>query len=356
MKRVLLVLSAVLWLIPLEMVNWMCLALDYLFYRGYKNIKVKPPLFVIGMPRSATTLSFNLLGSDTGQFTSMKLWEILFAPSVIQKKFFLLVNRLDHRMNRVIYRIISRFDNFFFRKIENNHPISLFNREEDDYLFLHVFSTLSLTFLFPRSKNLIPLQQFDEKMTGRKKKFLMNYYHGCIQRHLYIAGSDKRYLAKSPSHTPRIRALTKRFPGCRFVYMLRDPLFCIASTICLFRQFRKIFISPIDDKEITATALSLADQWYAYPLKGCIDLRGYTMCILTFNEITGNAWFAIRKVYEDLGLEFTNDYEAILLDSARHIGSYKTKNSYTPEEFGLTAESIHKRYDYVYREFPGLRG
>jgi hypothetical protein len=38
------------------------------------------------------------------------------------------------------------------------------------------------------------------------------------------------------------------------------------------------------------------------------------------------------------------------------VAQHKTKNKYSPEEFGLTSEIIDERFDYVYRNYPGLKG
>ncbi len=326
MKRIFLNSCLIVWLFLIEIITWVCLALDNLFYSGYKKIEIRSPLFIIGMPRSASTLCHKLLGSDTDNFTTMKLWEMLFAPSVIQKKLIHLIIRLDHKMNRFISKGVSRFDSYFFRKMENNHPISLFNWEEDHFLFLHIFNSASLAVLFPRCKRLLLMQRFDDEVPECRKNFHMNFYKSCIQRHLYVSGRGRRYLSKNPPNSPRIKTLQSTFTGCQFIYMLRDPFYTIASAICLFKQFRKVFFLHSDDQQITSITLSMADLFYYYPLIECRDLKGKTLSIVTFNEITRDAHQALRNVYDHLGMQFTNEFEEFLLNSTRIINGHKTKN------------------------------
>jgi len=346
----------IIWYILTLVINWICLALDNLFYPGFKKNELKPPVFIIGMPRSATTLCQNLMSSDIHHFTSLKLWEILFAPSIIQKKLIIYIKWVDNRLNGYIFKSMYHFDSRLFRKMENHHPISLFNMEEDNFLFLHTLTAPALSVLFPKWKNISILRRFDDEIPECRKKFEMSFYKGCIQRHLYVFGMDKRYLSKSPPNNPKIRTLQATFPGCQFIYMLRDPLYTIASATCIFTQFRKMFLLHTDKQKISYATLLMADLFYNYPLIDCSDLKGKTLFIVTFNEITGDTHAAIRKLYDNLGIEFTNEYEEFLLNSKSTVQLHKTKNKYNPEEFGLTPEAIRERYYYIYRDFPDLKG
>src|SRR5215203_4788638 len=69
----------------LIIVNRTFMALDWIIFPGFRNKQLGNTCFIIGVPRSATTYLLNILAKDTKHFTSFKLWEILFAPSIIQK-------------------------------------------------------------------------------------------------------------------------------------------------------------------------------------------------------------------------------------------------------------------------------
>ncbi len=332
------------------------MGLDNLFYPGFKKTEIEPPVFIIGMPRSATTLIQNIIINDASHFTCPKLWEILFAPSILQKKLIKQIIKLDKRVNGFIYKRFKRIDNYLFRKMENHHPISLFSVDEDNYLFLHTFTAAALAVLFPKCKNISILRRFDDEIPENRKKFEMSFYIGCIQRHLYVFGKGRRYLSKSPPNNPKIRTLQATFPGCQFIYMLRDPLYTVASATCIFAQFRKMFLLHTDKQMISYGILLMADLYYNYPLIDCNDLKGKSLFIVTFNEITGDAHATIRKLYDNLGIEFSSEYEDFLLNSKNTVQLHKTKNKYNPEELGFTPEAIRERYGYIYRDFPDLKG
>ena len=349
MKRAILIGVWIPVIILVEFINWTCLALDFLFFPRFKKVTIKPPHFIIGMPRSATTFCYALLLSDSRNISSMKLWEILLAPSIIQKKLILFIKQTDNHLNNIIYKTIYTIDHHFFKQIDSIHPISLFNNEEDDYLFVHVFASLSISFIFPESDRILSLRKFDENLTKRQKHFLMSYYRSCIKRHLYVFGKEKRYLAKSPSHTPKIRTLMEYFPDCRFIYLLRNPLDAIASTITLFQKFKEIFFLTLSKNEIIDLTLDLADSWYQYPLVSNKPLLNKAVFIVPFYQLVTHPYDSICGLYKKMNLEMSDSYceslRQIVLDSV----NFKSRNRYLPEEFGLSRETIDKRYSFVYQ-------
>jgi hypothetical protein len=240
--------------------------------------------------------------------------------------------------------------------MDNHHPMSLFKREEDIFLFLHIFDSPALDVLIPRVTRAILFKRFDDEIPEHRKKRQMNFYKSCIRRHLYVYGRGKCYLSKSPPNTPRIKTLQSTFPGCRFILTLRDPFYCIASAISVIKQFRANFLLPSDDQKVVPAHLAMADLFYYYSLIECSELRGKQLYVVTFNEITKDAPHTLRNLYDHLGIEFTNEFERFLLDSTDFIHEHKTNHNYKPEDYGLLPEVIRKRYDYVYREFPDLKG
>ncbi len=349
-KSLLIILS-----IPILAINWLCLALDNLFYPGYRKTEIKPPVFIIGMFRTATTLCQNLMNNDIHHFTYFKFYELLFAPSVIQKKLVNQVIKLDKKTNGAIYKVASRIDRLIFLTLENHHPMRLLTMEEDHFMYCNTLTAPALWMLAPGVfKQYTVLKRYDDQMPPRIRKFDMYFYKTCIRRHLYVYGRGRRYLSKSPPNSIRIRTLQAAFPGCQFVYMLRDPLYVTASSISLFVQFRKLLLLNTDIEYMTSVTLEMSELFHKYPLLECSDLKGKTLFIITFNELISDACNAIHELYDNLGIEITDEFERFLLNSKSMVSHHKTKNKYNPEQFGLTREMFLKRFDFIYRDFPDL--
>ncbi len=94
-KRMLVMLILFPLYILIELANWLGFLLDEIIFPGYRRQTVNTPVFIVGVQRSGTTFLHRLMDRDNINFTSMKLWEIIFAPSVIQKKVFNMIGVLD---------------------------------------------------------------------------------------------------------------------------------------------------------------------------------------------------------------------------------------------------------------------
>ena len=60
----LLVLGAIPLLVAVQLLHWLTFLLDEIFYRGYRDVPVRQPLFVLGPPRTGTTHLHRVLSED----------------------------------------------------------------------------------------------------------------------------------------------------------------------------------------------------------------------------------------------------------------------------------------------------
>ena len=67
---------------PVFVVSQLTLALDHLFFPGFRDVQVKRPLFIVGQPRTGTTYLYRTLARDTGCFTCFRFIDFLF-PSIV---------------------------------------------------------------------------------------------------------------------------------------------------------------------------------------------------------------------------------------------------------------------------------
>ena len=105
---------------------------------------------------------------------------------------------------------------------------------------------------------------------------------------------------------------------------------------------------------MTSVSLEMTDLFFKYPLLECSDLKGKVLFIITFNELIRDAYNTIHELYDNLGINITDEFERFLLNSQSMVSNHKTKNKYDPEQFGLTPEMFRKRFAYIYRDFPDL--
>ena len=72
-----------------------CVFIERILLGALIRPKPNPMVYIIGAPRSGTTRMHKLLADDQTQFTAMRMWELFFAPALIQKKLFRLFGKID---------------------------------------------------------------------------------------------------------------------------------------------------------------------------------------------------------------------------------------------------------------------
>lgn len=348
MKRFILIGFLSLVFVLVEIVNWTCLFLDNLLFPSWKKIRVVAPVFVVGMPRTGTTRLQSVLGADKIQFSSMKLWEMLFAPSVLQKKFFILVARVDRLTHGFLSRPLHKLDQYAFRQYKPAHPTSFFGMSEDDLLLIHIFSGLFLIFLFPSKKNLKAIIRFDDTPNETRNLRIIRFYKHCIMKHLYVFGEHKTYLSKSPGHTPKMNYLTRIFPDCRFICTFRKPEQVIPSAISLFVRFCEIYYTPYQVNRIVNRTFEMADYWYPHPLEIFKTLQKSRYILVNYTALTQDIRSVICNIYNHFNITLGASYDTLLTDMQAQ--SYISAHQYSAEKFGLTAGQIRQRYNPVYEE------
>lgn len=351
MKKVIFYTAFILVYIVVETFNWAGLLLDELLFPDYKKTEIKEALFIIGMPRSATTFLFDTLGEDRERFTAMKLWEILLAPSVCQKKIVLLLLKIDKKFNYFLRKKLQKWEMRIFSKYSYIHPISLFRIEEDDYLLLHNLSSSILVFIFPGMKKYRSISRFDSKLSPKKQKKIMTFYKKCIKKHMYVFGKDRVYLSKSPSNTSKLQSLKNTFKNGKFVYMLRIPEKTIASTLSMYRAYSDTFYTRTDSKGFVDETLSVADYWYSYPLERIDTWEDGSALILKFEELTSRPDTAINKLYKRFGYEISVEFEKKLNEKKNNSTRYRSLHDHSLDMYGLSESDIRMRYSKVYKRY-----
>lgn len=96
LKRVVVISLLFVCFPPLMVWNHVGFFLDDLLYPDWRATGIHKPCFIVGNARSGTTWLHRLMvTSMEDNFTTFKTWEILFAPSIVWKRLFLTLHRLD---------------------------------------------------------------------------------------------------------------------------------------------------------------------------------------------------------------------------------------------------------------------
>ena len=245
--------------------NRIFLLLDYIFFPQFIRQKIKDPVYIIAAPRSATTFLLHSLAQNRDKYTCVKLWEIIFAPSILQKYCWISVFKIDSYLLSPLKKSVRVFENLIIGKFSKIHVIGLELPEEDEGFLLWNFSTLYMTFFYSDSDFFENFYQFDRSMKPKAKIRIMNTYSNYIKRHNFVFNrkGDRQFLSKNPLMMNKINSLHGIFPEARIININRDIADTLPSTLALNRSIYAAFTSIKTNESVESQTIEQLIAWYA---------------------------------------------------------------------------------------------
>ncbi|MFO7976220.1 MAG: sulfotransferase [Candidatus Hydrogenedentota bacterium] len=336
MRRLLLLCGIVPVLFVSQTVHWLCFFIDELLFPGYRKIQVKEPLFVVGVPRSGTTYFHRLLSGDEGRFTTMTLGEIYLAPSIIQRRIFRGLGRVDAALGGFGRKAVDALDRRFFRKLKNLHPQSLFKPDEDEQVLSPIFCSASLAFVFPFESEMAHLIRFDDDVPPRLRRDIMWFYKKMIQRHMYVHGPEKYYLSKSPSFSVKLRSIRETFPDAKAVCNVRSPYECIPSLASLGKFYWDAFGNTTKGDRFRDSFMEISHSFYQAPMNVLPEWPENQYAFLLYPDLMAHPKTCVEDIYARFGWSISREYERFLAEQERKQKQYKSKHVYNMEDHGVT--------------------
>lgn len=320
---------------------------DDLLYADYRAVPVGKPIFIVAAPRSGTTFLHRMMSLDP-QFTAFKLYETMF-PTVSGYKVANRVATTNGKLGGLIGRVRARLDDNYFGAWEGLHDTGLSQNEEDEALWALAYATPAIWLVLPFPEQFEHLRFVDRLPNGKRQR-LIDYYRGCVQRHLYTH-PDRTLLGKNVLLPSRFGIVTAALPEARFVHVLRHPYEALPSTLSLFTIPWRWHSPNIRQDGPEARALArLTIDYYRFlhqkTLESERDGSRRFHCI-HYRDLLSDPAARVFEVYEHFGLELTPEVRARLLESASQQKKFKSPHQYSLEQFGLTK-------DYVYGELREL--
>ena len=331
------------------LMHWFFFFLDDILFPAYKTQPIEKPLFILGNLRSGSTFLHRLLSRDAETFTSLTIWEIFLTPSVTQKKITQWVSRLDHKLGGHLHRWLYEYDRQTLRKYKI-HPISFFQPEEDGNILFHIWDSWWINFMFPFADEMPDYQHFDQALSTEHKHRIMAFYKSMLQRHLYATGK-KYFVAKNPAFSPKIATLKQFFPDARIIYLVRNPLDMLPSTISMVNYARRVFTEPKEKWLYLDEIIEMTKHWYNYPLKYLDTHPSPRHLILNFEDLIHRPEQVLRSFYEQFGYPDRPGLDAIVDQAVKETLSFKSDHVYSYEEMGFTREQIIELYADIFERF-----
>lgn len=336
----------------LELATWGGFLLDDLLFRGYRKQQVHEPVFIIGNPRSGTTFLQRLMSRDVDNFTSMKTWEILFAPSITQRRFWHALSALDDRLGGHVKSWAKAVERRYGTELVT-HRLSLKEPEEDEFILLHIWSTVVINVFSAIMDEALAYTHFDRALPRAEKERITAFYKRCVERHAFAHGveNERHHLAKSPCFSPKIESLWSAFPDAKFIYLVRNPLDVVPSYVSLLDLQWSILADPLEEWAGRDYVLEMIRHWYTYPLDRLAAAPSHRYAIVRYDDLVSDAERTVTDVYGRLGLEVSPQFGQVLRTATERERHYVSNHSYSLENMGLTREQLVSAFRDIFERF-----
>jgi hypothetical protein len=302
---------------------------------------IRRPIFVVGLPRTGTTILHELLAQDPANRVPMT-WEVMHPWPPPERATY----ETDPRIARVekhfagVDRLLPGF--------ESMHPMGARLPQECVALTAHDFASM----IFSTTHRVPGYQAWLEQADLR-------WVYASHRRQLQYLGwrcPAERWVLKSPGHLWALDALLAVYPDARIVQTHRDPLKVIASLTSLVTLLRSMASDRIDP-------VAIGEEWtgrLAAGLERSMTVRasgllpGAQVFDMHFGDFIRDEIGMVRRIYAHFGLGLSPEAESgmrrfLAANPRDKHGAHR----YTLEAAGLDPAAERRRYA-AYQERFGI--
>jgi len=297
---------------------------------------IRAPLFVLGLPRTGTSILHELLALDSAVRAPMT-WEVQHVWPPPERATF----ESDPRIAEV-ERHYASLDRILpdFRRI---HRMGARLPQECVALTCHDFASL----VFHTSHRVTRYQAW----LDRAELDWVYASHRRQLQYLQWRAPATRWALKSPGHLWSLDALLRAYPDARIVQTHRDPLRVVASLVHLVTVLRGLASDDVDPREIGADwTIRLADGLArTLAVRRAGALAPERVFDVQFADFVGDEIGTIQRLYAHFGWELSAEAEARMRRYlAAHPKDAAGGHAYRFADAGLDPAAERRRYgEYV---------
>jgi len=333
------------------LVGVVCLALDHVFFPGFRRVPIEKPVFVVGNARSGTTHMHRLLCGDEGRFSYFRTWELL-VPSILQKRLVRFVASLDERLlGGAIERRLRGREDLTLAEVRKMHDWRLDAAEEDEFILFHNWSSASLTLIFPYMRGLEYLFDVDRRPKHERERVL-GFYRSMVRRQIYLYGGTTVHCSKNPTFVLKMRSILEAFPDARFIYMSRHPDDTIPSLLDVMGQYWEAMgTAPSIVDESLRLLGELQIEQYRYAAELLDELPTDQCCEVRYPDLLESPKKILETVYARFGLPISEEYARFLDEEERKSEAYESEHEYDRSAHAGIRERARRERPALFERF-----
>jgi hypothetical protein len=291
---------------------------------------VRRPLFIIGFPRTGTTLLHKLLAQDPNVHVPLQ-WK-LYSPlpmNVPQEE----IERRIREANSLL-----RFAAMIAPQWSIIHPTNAEEPEECIFLL-----TDNLTYVLRAN-----IPAYVEKYLHTDLKPVYENFRQHLQA-LQWQQPERSWTLKSPLHLWGLQALLATFPDARIIQTHRDPKKALPSWFSLAAALGKMHRRSVDMEQIAKDWLPLWKIGMERAQAVRASANPDQFLDLHYKDLIADPLAAVRQIYKHFGDELTPEAEASMTRWLKdHAHGAHEKHRYSAAQYGVSDEQITSELsDYI---------
>ncbi len=295
--------------------------------------KIKSPVFIVGNPRTGTTILHDILAQDPDSRVP-NTWECMYPSPPPEKETFYSDPRIAQCQS--IYDAIGNQPDGF----KAIHPMGAQLGQECILLFAD-------SMVSPLFHNQLRVPSYEDWVDNGADYAGVYEFHYRQLQHLQSRCARDRWVLKTGGHNWALQNLLAQYPDARIVFTHRDPVKSMTSYASLTDQVRRISSDEVDPIEIAADWIPRLAQIANRSVdvreaKISPDAKIYDMFFPNFVE---DQFKEIERIYEALDLEMTGE----AADGMRRYIQNNPKgvhgvHNYTAEDYGIDPDKVRDQF------------
>ena len=293
---------------------------------------VRAPVFIVGMPRSGTTILHALLHLDRNHRAPLS-WECLLPHPAPRPE--------EHADNERIETVRREFDQIFrlvpdFRR---KHYMTADSPQECIGITALNFASFQYVAMAWLPKYRDWLAKADQARNLRwHRRFLQFLQTGGVR--------SRRWLLKSPVHLMRLRSLFEVYPDARVIVTHRHPADVVPSVASLISSMRSFYSDHEDTLRTGREQLLIWADYFARFLRDRRELdREEQMVDVFFDDFVNDQMSVVDSVYSRFGWNLRpEDRDRMERFLRRESRGKHGVHEYSLDQVGVTRTEIDSEY------------
>lgn len=320
------------------------------------EVDLKLPLWVVGLPRTGSTIFHKLMSFDENART-VRAWELRHPVPPARR------DTWDDDERFVEFNKGVKLAYSMHPAMKSIHHVMADDPDECIWGMVDCAEPLHLWGALDQPET---YKWYVERTGGLVEMY--RHYRELLQVLCSEAGTpvSSHLVLKSPHHTFHLPSIAQAFAAggpSVFIWLHRNPSSVVGSCCSMNLHFREYmswgFESPAVLGRRTLTRLGDCIR-KAVADRATLEASGHKFIDIRYDEFIGDAVGTIRSLYKELNLNFTTEFaeamdQKLAADEIERAAGQGSSHSYSLETFGLCKSDIHEEFGpYIKTYLPSL--